>query len=51
MSLKDIFLIAIALGMDAFGLTISLGINPKLKRKSKIAFIISFLFFNFYLCY
>ncbi|NLL30889.1 MAG: hypothetical protein GX258_07610 [Clostridiales bacterium] len=47
MSLKDIFLIAIALGMDAFGLTISLGINPKLKRKSKIAFIISFSFFQF----
>ncbi|MBU5454650.1 manganese efflux pump MntP [Caproiciproducens sp. MSJ-32] len=47
MSLKDIFLVAIALGMDAFGLTISLGINPRLKRKSKIAFILSFSFFQF----
>jgi len=47
MTLKDIFFVAMALGMDALGLTISLGINPKLKRRSKIAFILSFSFFQF----
>lgn len=47
MSIKEVVLIGIAMAMDAFGLSISLGINPILKRKNKIGFILSFAFFQF----
>lgn len=47
MMLKDVILMGIALAMDAFGLTISLGINPNLSKKDKIKFILSFSFFQF----
>ncbi|MGG7144354.1 manganese efflux pump MntP family protein [Clostridium nigeriense] len=47
MELKDIILIGVAMSMDAFGLSISLGINPYLVKKNKIRFIISFAFFQF----
>lgn len=47
MMLKDVILMGIALAMDAFGLTISLGINPNLSRNNKIKFILSFSFFQF----
>ena len=47
MELKEVILIGIALAMDAFGLTISLGINPSLVKKNKIRFIISFALFQF----
>lgn len=47
MSLLEVVSIAIAMAMDALGLSISLGINPVLKRKNKIGFLISFAFFQF----
>lgn len=47
MTLKDVILIGIALAMDAFGLTISLGINPSLYKNDKVKFILSFSFFQF----
>ncbi|GAB6167757.1 manganese efflux pump MntP family protein [Clostridium carnis] len=47
MGLKEVILIGVALAMDALGLSISLGINPSLKRKNKIGFIVSFAFFQF----
>lgn len=47
MGLKDVVLIGIAMAMDALGLSISLGINPTLKRRNKIGFIMSFAFFQF----
>ena len=47
MSLKDIIIVGVALAMDAVGVTISIGLNPKVKRYNKIAFIISFSIFQF----
>lgn len=47
MSLKDIIIVGVALAMDAVGVTISIGLNPKVKRYNKIAFIISFAIFQF----
>lgn len=47
MGLKEVILIGVAMAMDALGLSISLGINPILKRRNKIGFIVSFAFFQF----
>ncbi|ATD54580.1 manganese efflux pump MntP [Clostridium chauvoei] len=47
MGVKEVIFIGIAMAMDAFGLSISLGINPILKRENKIGFILSFAFFQF----
>lgn len=47
MGLKEVIFIGIAMAMDAFGLSISLGINPILKRENKIKFILSFAIFQF----
>jgi putative Mn2+ efflux pump MntP len=47
MELREVILIGIALAMDALGVSITLGINPILKRRNKIGFIISFAFFQF----
>lgn len=47
MFVKQVFLLGIALAMDALGITISLGLNSKVKRRNKIFFIISFGFFQF----
>ncbi|WP_300379557.1 manganese efflux pump [Clostridium sp.] len=47
MFIKEVCLIGIALAMDALGITISLGLNSKVKRKNKILFIISFGLFQF----
>lgn len=47
MGIYEVILVGIALAMDAVGLTISLGINPFIKRENKIGFIISFGFFQF----
>ena len=47
MFVKEIFLLGTALAMDALGITISLGLNSKVKRRNKIIFIISFAFFQF----
>ena len=47
MSLKDIIIVGIALAMDAVGVTVSIGVNPKVIRRNKIAFIMSFAIFQF----
>lgn len=47
MSYSRLILIAVALAMDAAGVSLSLGIGGKLKRKNKIYFILSFGFFQF----
>ena len=47
MNLKDIIIVGIALAMDAVGVTISIGVNPKVRRGNKIAFIMSFAIFQF----
>ena len=47
MNLKDVIIVGIALAMDAVGVTVSIGVNPKVMRKSKIAFIMSFAIFQF----
>ena len=47
MNLKDIVIVGIALAMDAVGVTISIGVNPRVRRINKIAFIMSFAIFQF----
>ena len=47
MNLQDIIVIGVALAMDAVGVTISIGLNAKVKRSNKVAFIISFAVFQF----
>lgn len=47
MGVFEVVVVAFALAMDAFGVTISLGVNPVLKRENKIKFIISFAVFQF----
>jgi len=51
MNLYDVIIIGIALAMDAFGVTLSIGLNPILNRKHKIKFILSFAFFQFLFTY
>ena len=41
------FIVGIALAMDAVGVTVSIGVNPKVIRRNKIAFIMSFAIFQF----
>ncbi|MGN0143666.1 MAG: manganese efflux pump MntP family protein [Clostridium sp.] len=47
MSVYYIIFIGIALAMDAFGVSVGIGLNPVLKRNNKIKFILSFSFFQF----
>ena len=47
MNLKDLIIVGIALAMDAVGVSVSIGVNPKVIRKNKIAFIMSFAIFQF----
>ncbi|WP_294372766.1 manganese efflux pump [uncultured Clostridium sp.] len=49
MSIYYIMIIGIALAMDAFGVSLGIGLNPILKRDNKIKFILSFAFFQFFL--
>lgn len=51
MNLFDVIVIAIALAMDAFGVTLGIGLNPILKREHKIKFVLSFAGFQFLLTY
>jgi putative Mn2+ efflux pump MntP len=51
MYLYDVIIIGIALAMDAFGVTLGLGINPVVNRKRKIKFLLSFAFFQFLFTY
>lgn len=43
--------IALALSLDAFGVAISIGINNRVVIENKIAFILSFGFFQFFLSF
>ena len=47
MDLRHLIIIGIALAMDALGVTLSIGLNPRVRRDSKIKYIISFGFFQF----
>lgn len=51
MSILKIFLIGIALAMDAFGVSLSVGVTEGIKRKQKILYILSFAFFQFLLIF
>jgi putative Mn2+ efflux pump MntP len=51
MNIYDVIIIGIALAMDAFGVTLGIGINPILNKKHKIKFILSFAFFQFLFTY
>ena len=51
MNLYDVVLIAIALAMDAFGVTLGIGLNPILKKEHKVKFVLSFAFFQFLFTY
>lgn len=51
MNLYDVVIIAIALAMDAFGVTLGIGLNPIIKKKHKIKFVLSFAFFQFLFTY
>ena len=48
MAFRSLFLIALALSLDAFSVAISIGLNNSIKRNKKIQFIISFAFFQFF---
>ncbi|MEG2869564.1 MAG: manganese efflux pump [Terrisporobacter sp.] len=47
MGLKEVIIIGIAMAMDALGVTISLGLNTRTKRRTKINCILSFAIFQF----
>ncbi len=47
MSFVDLSMISIALGLDAFGVALSIGLDKKITRKKAVPFIISFGFFQF----
>ena len=47
MNFLDVVLIGLALAMDAFGVSLGIGINPSVIRKQKLLYIISFSFFQF----
>ena len=47
MSVRELIIIGIALAMDALGVTLSIGLNPVVRKNIKIKYIISFGFFQF----
>lgn len=51
MNLYSVIVIGIALAMDAFGVTLAIGLNQTIKRENKIKFILSFAFFQFLFTY
>ncbi|MFL0250362.1 manganese efflux pump MntP family protein [Clostridium neuense] len=51
MSLYLLFIIAVALSLDAFGVALSIGFNEAVKKKNKILFAISFGTFQFLLTF
>ncbi|MDD3223720.1 MAG: manganese efflux pump [Clostridium sp.] len=51
MDLWYIFILALALSLDAFGVSISIGINRMVYKRNKIYFAISFGFFQFLLSF
>ncbi|HEY8890458.1 MAG TPA: manganese efflux pump [Clostridium sp.] len=51
MEIYPLFIIALALSLDAFGVALCIGLNSKTRFKNKVCFIISFAFFQFLLSY
>lgn len=47
MTIYSLFLIALALSLDAFGVALSIGLNRSVRMRSKILFSVSFGFFQF----
>ncbi|PJI07367.1 MULTISPECIES: manganese efflux pump MntP [Clostridium] len=47
MNFYSLFVIAVALSLDAFGIAISIGLDNCVKRKNKVMFSLSFGFFQF----
>lgn len=47
MQIKYLTLIAISLAMDAFGVTLSIGLNNKMTKRRIVLYILSFSFFQF----
>ena len=47
MNFLDVVLIGLALAMDAFGVSLGIGINKEVIRKQKLLYSISFAFFQF----
>lgn len=47
MSLKEVLILAIAVSLDAFGVSLSLGLNKKINNVDKFIFCLSFGFFQF----
>ena len=47
MELYPLFIIALALSLDAFGVALCIGLNNQAKFKNKTGFTISFGFFQF----
>lgn len=50
-SIYSLFVIAVALALDAFGVSLSIGLSKNLRYKNKALFCISFGFFQFMLAY
>lgn len=50
-SIYSLFVIAIALALDAFGVSLSIGLSKNLENKNKALFCSSFGFFQFILAY
>jgi len=51
MDIYPLFIIALALSLDAFGVALCIGLNSKTRFENKVCFIISFAFFQFLLSY
>lgn len=49
MNLRDIIIVGVALAMDAVGVSLSIGLNSRVSRGKKIAFILFFAIFQFLL--
>ena len=51
MDLYSLFIVALALSLDAFGVALCIGLNKQTRFRNKIGFIISFGFFQFLFSY
>lgn len=51
MKILELFFIGIALAMDAFGVSLSIGVTNGIERRKKILYILSFGFFQFLFIY
>jgi putative Mn2+ efflux pump MntP len=51
MSVLEVIIIGVALAMDAFGVTLGIGVNNKVKNVEKKMYILSFGFFQFFLAF